>query len=186
MMNDYERKVSVSMRERKTTHATLDLKSLDDSGVFAGYASVFDVVDSQADVMMRGAFTDSLQADDRDVKLLWQHAMDEPIGVIEQLREDRHGLYIKGRLLMDVARAREAYSLLKQQVVKGLSIGYSPKRYRVDDNTGIRYVSQVDLWEVSLVTFPANEAAQVTVVKQELGVRRLSSALEKAMGCLRD
>lgn len=185
-MNDYERKVSASMRERKTTHATLDLKSLDESGVFAGYASVFDVVDSQADVMMRGAFTESLQSTDRDVKLLWQHAMDEPIGVIEQLREDQHGLYMKGRLLMDVARAREAYSLLKQQVVKGLSIGYSPKRYRVDDQTGIRYVSEVDLWEVSLATFPANEAAQVTIVKQGMDMRHLSHALEHAITCLLD
>lgn len=185
-MNEYERKISNTMFEHKRTQATLDIKALEENGVFAGYASVFDVVDSQADVMLRGAFEQSIAARAENVKLLWQHAQDEPIGVVEQLREDVHGLYIKGRLLMDVARAREAYALLKAGVIKGLSIGYSPMRYRIDRASGVRYLSAVELWEVSLVTFPANDAAQVTVVKSADSAGLLIRSLDHAMHALLD
>ncbi len=167
MHRDYERKVARTVRETYYAPVSLEIKQMQDNGVFAGYASVFDIVDSQRDIICHGAFAHTLISENHQVKLLWHHAMDEPIGVIEALYEDRHGLYIKGRLLMDVARAREAYSLLKANVVTGLSIGYSPRRYRTDPDTGIRHIQAVDLWEVSLVTFPANQAAQVTVVKSK-------------------
>jgi HK97 family phage prohead protease len=97
---------------------------------------------------------------------LWQHKQDEPIGVFEQMFEDEMGLYVQGRLLLDVARAREAYALLKQGAISGLSIGYSPTQYKIDANNGTRILSEIELWEISLVTFPANAAAGVTVVKQ--------------------
>jgi uncharacterized protein len=164
-MDFYERKVAPSMREAKYCEGVLSLKHLEENGVFAGYASVFDVVDSQRDVVLRGAFTASLQERVGEIKLLWQHDMREPIGIIEELREDERGLYLKGRLLMEVARAREAYALIKTGAVKGLSIGYSPRRFRTDPDSGVRMLAAVDLWEVSLVTFPANAAATVTVVK---------------------
>lgn len=143
-----------------------EIKSLGTDGTFAGYASVFDVVDSQRDVVRRGAFRKSLRERTQPVQLLWQHKWDAPIGVIEQLFEDGRGLYIRGRLLMEVAQAREAYSLLKSGVVKGLSIGYRVKNAVQHKALDIRYLLEVDLWEVSLVTHPANAAAQVTVVKQ--------------------
>lgn len=161
----YETKISPTMQERKRYDYEWALKTLDESGVFAGYASVFSVVDEQRDIMLPGAFVDSLTRRG-DVKLLWQHDMAEPIGRIEELREDENGLYIKGRLSLDVARGKEAYSLLKQGILSGLSIGYSPIRYRYDPETGVRLLKQVDLWEVSLVTFPANTSARITVVKQ--------------------
>ena len=164
-MDYYERKIARTMRESKNSAMPLQLKELEENGIFAGYASVFGVVDSQNDIVLRGAFADSLQGRVGDIKLLWQHDMREPIGMIEELREDEQGLYLKGRLLMELSRAREAYALLKSGAVKGLSIGYSPRRYRIDPDSGIRALAAVDLWEVSLVTFPANEAAFVTVVK---------------------
>jgi hypothetical protein len=164
-MDFYERKIAPTMREAKYCEGLLSLKHIEENGVFAGYASVFDVVDSQRDVVLRGAFADSLTARQGEIKLLWQHDMREPIGIIEELREDERGLYLKGRLLMEVARAREAYALMKTGAVRGLSIGYSPRRFRVDPDSGVRMLAAVDLWEVSLVTFPANAAATVTVVK---------------------
>jgi uncharacterized protein len=188
-MDFYERKVAYTMREAKYCDSLFSLKHLEENGVFAGYASVFDVVDSQRDVVLRGAFSDSLQQRQGEIKLLWQHDMREPIGIIEELREDDRGLYLKGRLLMEVARAREAYALIKTGAVKGLSIGYSPRRYRVDPDSGVRMLAAVDLWEVSLVTFPANAAATVTVVKSTTSAPepheiRLLDALSRAEAAL--
>ena len=192
----YEKKISASMRERKQKHFTLELKTLDNAGRFAGYASVFDVVDNQSDVMLRGAFTRTLDGRSSEIKLLWQHQQHEPIGLFDRMFEDEHGLYVEGRLLLSVQRAQEAHTLLKARAINGLSIGYSPVRYRIDPDTGVRYLAEVDLWEVSLVTFPANDAANVTVVKQSMPTAEwneaqqsghlieLSAALDRAMQAL--
>ena len=175
----YERKISASMRERKRLSCALEVKSLDASGRFAGYASVFDVVDNQRDMMLRGAFADTLKSRVGEIKLLWQHMQSEPIGVFDRMFEDARGLYVEGRLLLDVQRAKEAYALLKAGAVSGLSIGYSPTRYSIDAQTGVRLLSQVELWEVSLVTFPANEAAGVTVIKHSAEDEMQLKSLQK-------
>lgn len=162
----YDKKISATMRERKRYRCALELKSIDAQGRFAGYASVFNIVDSQRDIMLRGAFSKTLLSRLDNVKLLWQHQQDEPIGVFDAIFEDERGLYVEGRLLLDVQRARESYTLLKAGALKGLSIGYSPVRYHIDADTGVRKLAEVELWEISLVTFPANTAANITVVKQ--------------------
>lgn len=165
--NWYEHKLSPQARERKSLDFGLELKSLRENGFFSGYASVFDLVDSQRDVILPGAFRETLQGRVPEIKLLWQHHMDEPIGVIHILREDEHGLYVEGQLLLELARAKEAYALLKKGVLGGLSIGYSPTRYTVDPDSGVRRLSAVQLYEISLVTFPANAAARVQRVKKK-------------------
>ncbi len=180
--------IPVHLRERKALDYTLSLKQISEEGVFAGYASVFHVVDSQRDEMMAGAFRDTLKQRDTPVKLLWQHRMDEPIGVVTSLFEDKQGLYIEGKLLLDVAQAREAHSLLKAGAVSGLSIGYSPRRYTRDPDTGVRKLFAVDLVEISLVTLPANAQAQVTVVKDMRVTPQMiaaAEALDRAIGVLR-
>lgn len=156
--------ISPSMLEKKRLQVALNLKSIQKDGVFAGYASVFDVLDQHQDIVQKGAFAETLKTRSRDIKLLWQHRQDEPIGVIDEIFEDKHGLYVRGRLLLDLQRAREAYALMKEGAIGGLSIGYSPIKYAYKDD-GTRIISQVELWEVSLVTFPANAAANITVVK---------------------
>jgi len=147
--------------------APLGVKQLKDNGYFSGYASVFDVADNDRDVMEQGAFAASL-ANHKPVKLLWQHDMSEPIGTIHTLREDARGLYIEGKLLLDVQRAREAHSLLKEGALEGLSIGYRVKEYSLNPDTGMRHLHEVELMEVSLVTFPANEEATVVQVKGDV------------------
>lgn len=161
----HERKVSRSMLERKRLDFSLELKAIEENGRFAGYASVFDVVDRQKDIILRGAFQDTLAGRAGQIKLLWQHQFEEPIGVFDRIVEDEHGLYVEGRLLLDIQRAREAYSLLRAGAIEGLSIGYSPVRYSIDPETGVRLIARVELWEISLVTFPANAQAGVTQVK---------------------
>lgn len=160
------RRLSETMRERKKLGFCLNLKTVEESGRFAGYASVFGVVDNQRDVMMPGAFAQTLKGRVSEVKLLWQHQQDEPIGVFTQIAEDARGLYVEGKLLLEIQRAKEAHALLKEGAISGLSIGYSPLRYSIDEATGVRKLAEVELWEISLVTFPANDGAQVTVVKQ--------------------
>lgn len=155
-----------NVRAHAEFSCTLEIKMLEESGRFAGYASVFGVVDAQRDVMRKGAFVQSLKERIHPVQLLWQHQWENPIGIIDRLFEDANGLYIEGKLLMEVARAKEAYALLKAGVLRGLSIGYSTKRARRDPDTGVRELLEVELWEVSLVTLPANAQAKVTVLKQ--------------------
>lgn len=123
----------------------------------AGYASLFDVPDHHHDVVAPGAFRRSLEArgSGRGVRLLWQHDPREPIGVWHTIVEDARGLWVEGRLATHVARAREALALIEAGALDGLSIGYNTVRAATDPETGQRRLLEIDLWEVSLVTFPA-------------------------------
>jgi len=133
-----------------------------------GYASLFGACDQGNDIVQRGAYAQSLRrlADDgRRVKMLWQHDPTEPIGIWDEVREDAHGLYVKGRLLNDVARAREASALIEAGAIDGLSIGYKTLR-ATKDGQGRRLLSEVELWEVSLVTFPMLPEARVNAAAE--------------------
>lgn len=140
-----------------------------EDGTFSGYGSVFGNVDSYDEIVAAGAFKSSLKTikDSGDpLPVLWQHNPDQPIGGYTELAEDDTGLKVSGFLLKDdVALAREAYALMRARVVKGLSIGYYVRDSSYDEKTGIRTLKELDLREVSVVTFPANEAAQVENVK---------------------
>lgn len=153
----------------KNTDYNFEIKSMQEDGSFAGYASVFGIVDSQNDVVMRGAFSGTLRKRAGAIKLLWQHQTDEPIGVFTRVVEDSHGLYVEGRLLLELQRGAEAYALLKNKAINGLSIGYSVKEAEYNAANGIRLITALELWEISLVTFPANEDAVVIRVKGEGG-----------------
>lgn len=173
------------MNHCKRSAYALELKSLAADGTFAGYASVFDVLDSQRDIMRRGAFAVTLKARKYPVQLLWQHQWEAPIGVISQIFEDQHGLYVEGRLLMGVAKAQEAYALLKAGVIRGLSIGFTVQKSRRNPDNGARELLAVELFEVSLVTLPANEVATVTVVKAFDPLAGLMAAMQRAEVVLR-
>lgn len=148
----------------------MEIKEIDDSGYFSGYGSVFDVIDDWDDIIVRGAFENSLQA--KMPVMLWQHDSTEPIGVYERIHEDEIGLWLEGRLILDVEKGREAYILLKNRAIRGLSIGFLPLAWEWEtrDNVRVRVLKEVDLWEVSLVTFPANPKAVVDEVKTVRGL----------------
>lgn len=150
----------------------LELKAVGDDGTFNGYGSVFGVVDSYQEVVARGAFTESLaelEAKGRPVPVLWQHRSSEPIGAWTDLKEDEHGLFGAGELMIgEVAQAKEAHALMKRRIVTGLSIGYWVRESSYDEKTGIRTLTKLDLVEISLVTFPANDDARVEAVKFKL------------------
>jgi HK97 family phage prohead protease len=138
-----------------------------DAGAFDGYASVFGVVDSAGDMIMSGAFANSLQRRGASgVKMLWQHQASEPIGVWTKIVEDRRGLRVEGQLDLSVTRAREALSLMRSGAVDGLSIGFKTKRATLDKQSGLRKLFEVDLWEISIVTFPALAQARIESAKR--------------------
>ena len=155
-----------------------------EGSVIAGYASLFDVADQGGDQVAAGAYAASLarlKAEGRSVKMLWQHDPARPIGVWDEVREDARGLYVKGRLLSDVAQAREAMALVEAGAIDGLSIGYRTKQ-ATKEGAGRRLV-EVDLWEVSLVTFPMLPEARVAAKGDALAdgeLREMTAALEAA------
>lgn len=141
--------------------STLNRKNFDqESGYVSGYASVFNVVDQHNDIIKNGAFK---KVNCKRIKFLWQHKSDEPIGVIEELYEDEYGLYFRAKLLLDLPQAAGAYSLLKSEAISGVSIGFKPVDYHYEEDT--RVIKSLDLWEISLVTFPANVNANIIEIK---------------------
>lgn len=154
--------------ERKSIDVGFQVKAVSDDGKIEGYGSVFGVRDSYSDIVAAGAFKASLAAHKSAgtmPALLWQHRADEPIGVWKSMNEDEKGLAVVGQLAMDTVRGREAHSLLKMGALNGLSIGFYSKEWKYDTENDVRTLTEVDLWETSLVTFPANQAARVTAVK---------------------
>ncbi len=155
-----------------------------------GYASLFGAVDQGNDIVERGAYAASLKklaAGGRQVKMLWQHDPAQPIGIWDEVHEDETGLYVKGRLLPEIARGREAAELISAGALDGLSIGYRTKRASKDAQ-GRRHLTEVELWEVSLVTFPMLPEARVGQKADELSGdwRSLASALRAARVALGD
>lgn len=166
---------------KKYLFAPFEVKSdsVKEDGTFEGYASLFDnEPDAYNDIVVSGAFKKSIERGGRNrtgIALLWQHEAKEPIGKWLSMLEDSVGLASIGKLTRGVQRADEAYLLLKDQAIKGLSIGYDfpkdkngkilPSSYDYDKDKDIRYIKEVDLWETSLVTFPAKIPANVIGVK---------------------
>jgi uncharacterized protein len=144
----------------------LDMKSVADDGAFEGYASIFGRQDLGRDVVMPGAFRDTLAArGPGGVRMLFQHNPAEPIGVWEALAEDAKGLFARGRLMPSVTRAREVLSLMRAGAIDGLSIGFRTVKAHRDRARGVRRIEKVDLWEISIVTFPLLPEARIATAK---------------------
>lgn len=183
----------------KTRDFDFRIKATTDNGRFEGYGSVFNVVDSYREVVAPGAFADSLKlikAEGRKVPALWQHWYDEPIGVYEGdlgggigLEEDDKGLKCEGRLLVeDDPLAKRAYAHMKAGSVSGLSIGYYVLADEWDQEKRIRTLTKLDLREISIVTFPANDDARIEEVRAKLAagetpsIREVEIALRDQLG----
>lgn len=157
------------------------------TGQVEGYGAVFGNVDTYGDIILRGAFGNTMGK--RKVKMLWQHNPDQPIGVWDEMREDDRGLWMKGRILSEVEKGKEAIALMSAGAIEGLSIGY--KTIDAEYTNGNRIIKEIDLWETSIVTFPANEMAGASVksIETERDLERvlidcgLSRKAARAIAC---
>ena len=161
----------------------------DKYGYISGYASTFGNVDSVGDKVAKGAFAISIAT--KMPKMLWQHDRWQPIGSWTDAKEDDYGLWVQGRILKTVPQGLTAFNLLKEEAISGLSIGYRVQDYEYDNDTGIYTLKQVNLLEVSVVTFPANELAEVANVKsadflQQDAHRHFQKSAENLLQDLRD
>jgi HK97 family phage prohead protease len=171
----------------KHMSCALRVKALGGDGVFTGYASVFGELDHQNEIVAAGAFTRTLskwRRQGRTPALLWMHDPTQPIGIWQNIREDSNGLLVEGRLALRTQKGGEAYELLKLGALTGLSIGYRVVASQIDPKRKARILTDVDLFEISLVTFPANEAARVSDVK-ELPQGKSADLLSQAADRLR-
>lgn len=168
------------------------VKDVGEGGRFTGHGSVFGELDSYRDIVMPGAFKKSLREDfinkKRKVPMLWQHNSWSPIGVYVEIYEDDKGLYVEGECNMDVQQGRECYALMKQGALTGLSIGYTTVVSEWDEKNLIRKLIEVNLWEVSPVTFPAgdNARAQVKSLAEVATMSELEDYLRDAYGASRN
>jgi HK97 family phage prohead protease len=155
----------------KTLDFAFKADTIEDEGIFEGYASTFGNIDQGGDTVVRGAFKDGLEqakAEARHIPMLWQHDRHEPIGLWLDIAEDKKGLKVKGQLLIEDTLAKRAHVLLKNGALGGMSIGYripvggavaDPKQF------GVTKLLKIDLREISLVTMPMDLSAKVTTVK---------------------
>jgi HK97 family phage prohead protease len=163
-------------------HLSLEFKA-DEEGTIEGYGAVYGNKDLGGDIVMAGAFAESL-ATGRKIKMLSQHDTHSVIGVWNELIDDGKGLRVKGRILTQIQAGKEAYELVKAGAMDGLSIGY--RTTRTKDANGARMIEKADLWEVSLVTFPMNEMSRIDAVKAaEMSERDLERMLTRDAGLSR-
>ena len=161
---------------------SFEIKAVSDDGLFSGYASVFDNVDSYGDIVRKGAFVESIgewEAKGKMPPILWNHDPSDPIGVYTKMQEDDKGLFVEGRLLIDdVPRAKQTHALMKAGVIDGLSIGYRVKEYLHNEDEEVTDLIKLSLREVSIVTFPANPETRIEAVKSRLDAGELPTLPE--------
>jgi HK97 family phage prohead protease len=170
----------------ETKHIPMELKASGEQGTFSGYGSIFGNVDLHGDIVEKGAFTETLKERPIEhVGLYWMHDPREPIGKWSIMEEREQGLWVEGKLTLGVSRAREVYELMKDGAVTGLSIGYRTRKYDLDGENDIRILKDVELFEVSAVSGPANEEARIAGVKSAKDFANLATVRE-ANQALRD
>ncbi len=148
-----------------TTPHSIRARRFIPDGSVEGYASLFGEIDQARDMVMPGAFAQTLRLRGvRRIPMLFQHDPAEPIGIWQEITEDWRGLRVRGRLIPDVMRARELLALLREGAADGLSIGFKTVKARHDPKTRIRKLEQIDLWEISIVTFPLLPGARVSAM----------------------
>jgi HK97 family phage prohead protease len=184
-----EKDIIEIISELKAGHLEDEDEANKEYGEFEGYASVFNNTDLGNDVIKTGAFKKSLRKRGvKGVKLLYQHKTDMPIGVFEEIKEDEHGLMVKGKLALKTQAGQEAYELLKMGALDAMSIGFraNPDEVSYDKRTNKRMIGEVDLMEISLVTFPMNPQAKVRSVKgEEVSIREWENGMRDAFSLSR-
>lgn len=179
------------MKNKKQSEVFLSYKFMskadEEAGIVTGIGSKYGNVDRAGDVIMPNAFKKSIQEKIGNgyFPILWQHKLDEPIGIIKEIYEDKEGLKIKAQINLDTQRGREAHSLAKQEALGGFSVGFFIEKYKVNDTKGLD-ITEGSLLEVSLVTFPCNTQAIIESVKSDFENGKNSQTLVLAANKLHE
>lgn len=165
----------------------LDVKAVQEDGSFEGYASRFGEIDLGRDAVQSGAFAASLRTRPAGrVKMLREHNRSEPVGIWTEIAEDATGLRVKGKLILDTVKGRETYALMKAGALDTLSIGYRTKASRLDKTKGVRLLDEVELHEISIVTFGMLPTANITAVKSDTNnLRAIADAINAARASMK-
>ena len=195
---DYLQKLIQSENDKgenvKLFDVPFDIKEVTDDGIIEGFGAAFGgPPDSYGDIILEGAFKETIAKGGRNgtgFPMLWQHNYNEPIGIWTELIEKSKGLKVRGEVIKEVQKGKEAHALAKKKVITGLSIGWDYLRdidgkvaegaVEWDDDRNIRFLKRLELWEISPVTFPANTRAQITKVKQIIDTTNITD-LEKVL-----
>lgn len=151
------------------------MTGIDADGRFAGYASLFGAIDDGGDMVMPGAFAESLRRRPA-IRMLFQHDPKEPVGLWTRVREDGAGLWVEGQLVPEVPRAAALRALIAKGAIDGLSIGFRTVR-ATREAQGPRKLWRIDLWEISIVAFPMLEAARIAADPGKRLARSLDAAI---------
>ena len=168
---------------------SLEIKQTNSEGGFEGYASTMDL-DRGGDIVEMGAFDRSLarhKGSNTKPKMLWNHNPDKVIGVWDEFSQDDKGLYVKGRCIKETALGKDCYELLRAGAIDSMSIGYAVRDYEYEDGGDKRRLKEIDLWEVSLVTFPMLPEARVAGKSDDAlttDLRDLADAFRQARAAL--
>lgn len=182
--------VEVKDTELKVIHRGFEIKNLKPDGSFSGYGSTFGNVDEGNDICDEKCFDRTLaemKKSDGMPGMFFSHDIREPVGEWDVVEKDKKGLYAEGRIAINqgIPKAQQAYLMLKSKGPKGLSIGYSTKKYSYDEKKGVRTLLDVDLLEISPTPFPMNRKAKITGVKSLL-VGKTNITVREAEDILRD
>jgi HK97 family phage prohead protease len=153
-----------------------EIKAISEEGEFEGYGSVFGVKDLQDEIVERGAFKRTLKQKGGKFPFLYSHDHREPIGRIVEAAEDQKGLKVKGKLALGVSRANDTLVLMREKIIRSMSIGFRVVKDEWDRENGIRRLKEIDLWEISAVLFPANPRARIQRVKEIVPYQNLPLA----------
>ncbi|WP_434672171.1 HK97 family phage prohead protease [Pseudomonas sp. R1-15] len=158
-----------------------ELKTVDDAGNFEGYAAVFNNVDLGDDVILPGAFTRVKSTRGGKLKLALYHDLTRLVGAADYIQDD-HGLLLKGRVNLAVSYARDAYELMKAEILDSMSIGFNTIKESFEERAGrrVRIIKEAELWEASFVPFGMNPEAQILSVKSD--IRLFENALRERIG----
>lgn len=173
------------MQYKRLNVNTAEFKFEDEEMKISGYASVFDGIDSYGDTIAKGAYIETLQDRERPVRMRWNH-FGAVIGKWTKMVEDEKGLYVEGQLTPNHSLAADVYASLKFGAVDGLSIGYIPKEYTDDEDSGIRTLTEIELIEISVVEEPADLGAKIDEVKGISEMLAGCENLKDTESCLRD
>lgn len=170
------------MTSLETKQAAFEFKAEDENDEFltiSGYGAVFGNVDSHGDIIEPGAFADGIKG--RKPKMLWQHNYSQPVGAWDELVEDQNGLFIRGRIFKKASKGAEVATLVAGGAIEGLSIGYRTREFEMEG--GNRLLTKLDLFEVSIVTFPSNELSNIYAMKSvdDMSETEIKRHLEKSL-----